>query len=352
MSNMIMRSRGVRLRLGSSGRAALRLGVALPAAAAIALAPTTGALAFITNTATATGSAPDGTTESGTDTANVPVEPATPQIGVDKTFVITDDAGNIKAEATAGDTITYTYTVTNTSNVTLTDIVLVDNHDGTGADPVPTLVADPLTDNGATGDSFDTNDPGGPYDQLGVGDQLTYTGTYVVTQADIDAAGGAAVTPGNTANDDDLDSLAVGTGIYLRDPADTTDDVTVTDSAPAEVPLTINRGIAIDKIALDAAGNRIDTGATPPASVSAGDTITYQYTVQNTGNTNLNDVTVAETAFNGTGTAPVPLLVDASVPATSTDDSADEDVDILAPGDTVTFEATYTVTQSDIDQLQ
>lgn len=90
--------------------------------------------------------------------------------------------------------------------------------------------------------------------------------------------------------------------------------------------------------------------------VSVGDIITYTYRVTNTGNQLISAVTIAET-FNGTGTLPVPrnefLLADNAPSGDSTDSAANNGLwTTLGPGDIVRFTAPYTVTQSDVDQLQ
>jgi len=84
-----------------------------------------------------------------------------------------------------GDVITYTYTITNDGNRPVQDIAINDTHNGSDPAPVPgseTL----LTDAAPTGDSTDgaTN---GSWDVLAPGDIVTFTGTYTVTQADIDS---------------------------------------------------------------------------------------------------------------------------------------------------------------------
>ncbi|GMA33447.1 hypothetical protein GCM10025875_34390 [Litorihabitans aurantiacus] len=65
----------------------------------------------------------------------------------------------------------------------------------------------------------------------------------------------------------------------------------------------------------------------------AGQEITYSFEVTNTGNVTITDAAPVEAAFSGTGE------LSGFTPATAT----------LAPGDVVTFTATYTATQADVD---
>lgn len=74
------------------------------------------------------------------------------------------------------------------------------------------------------------------------------------------------------------------------------------------------------------------------ASFVVGRAITYSFVATNTGNVPLTNVTVDETAFTGTGTAPV-----VSCPAGAAS---------LTPGAQVTCTATYIVTQADVDAGQ
>ena len=99
-----------------------------------------------------------------------------------------------------------------------------------------------------------------------------------------------------------------------------TDDVTAQDDDTQ--PLARSASIALTKT-----GTLNDDDGT--AGVSTGDTITYAFTVTNTGNTTITDIELADTGATITGG-----------PITS-----------LAPGasDSTTFTATYTVTQGDID---
>ncbi len=106
-----------------------------------------------------------------------PVIASNPDISITK--VASDDT-NVQV----GQTVTYTYDVTNTGDVTLSNVNLSDAHNGSGAAPIPgseVLQNDvaPVTD------SVDgTTD--GVWDRLAPGDTVRFTATYLVTQEDVD----------------------------------------------------------------------------------------------------------------------------------------------------------------------
>jgi len=227
----------------------------------------------ITNTATLDADPSGGTYTPVTDDETVTVEAPAPDVTLEKTA---SDTTNVQA----GDVITYSYAVTNTGNVSLTDVTMSDAHSGTG-----TLSA--ITPASAS---------------LAIGESVTFTATYTVTQADIDA--GTAIT--NTAT---VDATPAG-GTFTPE----TDDETVTVDAPAP--------------AMSLAKSASET-----SNVAAGDVITYTYEVVNTGNVTMSDVSITD-AHAGSGT------LSAISPA---------NVASLAVGDSATFTATYTVTQDDID---
>ena len=87
---------------------------------------------------------------------------------------------------------------------------------------------------------------------------------------------------------------------------------------------------------------------------TVGDVITYTYTITNDGNQPIRDVAINDT-HNGSDPAPTPdaetLLTDAAPSGDSTDTAADGSWDVLAPGDVVTFTGSYTVTQTDAENL-
>jgi len=129
------------------------------------------------NTPTATGSSP-GNTDNVTDTTDTPfyidLEDRNPSL------IVSKDAG-ATANVIAGDTITYTYTVTNNGNVPITNVSLSDNVTaGSGVDPTPAYQS--LT-NTSTQSVYTA---GNVIDVLYMGDSATFTGTYVVTQQDVD----------------------------------------------------------------------------------------------------------------------------------------------------------------------
>jgi uncharacterized repeat protein (TIGR01451 family) len=206
-----------------------------------------------TNTATATGTPPVGPNVSDEDDETT-LLPQAPAIELVKTGTFEDE--NNDGNADVGETISYTFTVKNTGNVTLTDVVVVDTE----------IIVD-----------------GGPLESLapGVSDSTTFTGSYTLTQEDIDAG--------------TMYNLATATGITpTGQPVTNTDD--------HQQSLTAAPSIALVKV-----GTFVDNA---PAGVNPGDQITYTFTVTNTGNVTLTDVTVTEDAllFSGTGDLPVPCI--------------------------------------------
>ena len=194
-------------------------------------------------------------------------------------WTVTKVASN-DTNVAVGDVITYTYEVTNTGNVDLTDVSISDVHGGAG-----TLGA-------VTPASVATLTP------MSV---ATFTADYTVTQADIDAGG----TIDNTAT------------------ANAT-PVSGTFTAP-----TADESISLTAPQPEALFSKI---ASPDADVDVGDVVTYTYTVQNTGNVTLNNVTISD-VHGGSGT------LSAITPASAS----------VAPGTSQDFTATYTVTQADVD---
>lgn len=310
-------------------------------AIAIGMANVMPAYAFINNEATASGEAPDGSTISDTDEVDISVDPATPGLTIVKAFTLN---GEVTADGLgeATETIDYTYTVTNSGNTTVNAVAITDTHDGSTALGTPVI---------AVGSA--TGVPGNATVDLLPTEVATFTVTYTITAADIAASGGGG-TP-----DGDLDNSAVAEGTY----PDGGGGVTVTSPADtAEVPLASNPSLDVAKAAYDDGipGTLGGPGSNPAlgtsSDVTAGTLITYVYSVINDGDVPLESVGVTD-AHLGTGTlSAITLFSLTNTSGTSlNDDSIDSDphvIDILQPGDSAVFSATYTVTQADVDTLQ
>jgi uncharacterized repeat protein (TIGR01451 family) len=134
----------------------------------------------LTNTAVTVATAPGGVADAVTNMVDesIDLEDVNPSLLVTK---FADD----DTDVVVGQTITYTYTVTNNGNVPITNISLSDNVTaGSGTAPTPGNETF-LTDLGAPSDSSDAA-VNGTWDTLGPLDSVTFTGTYVVTQSDVD----------------------------------------------------------------------------------------------------------------------------------------------------------------------
>lgn len=296
--------RRARLRSGMS-RTGSRFLLTTALATMFALSSVSASHAALSNTAEASGTPAAGTLTNPTDTLNLPVAAKDPKYTTVKSVVSMTTSNGASSSQTDGlDVITYQYVVDNTGNVTLSGVTLTDagpTFDGNAATNALSAI---------TLISGDTN----ANNQLEPAETWTYTATYILAQADVDNSAGVT------------DGVANAVVAVANDPQatpavqDTGTDLTATATIPATPSLTI------DKTA-DTAG-----------PLTVGQVINYTYLVTNTGNVTISGVDVNETAFNGTGTpVPNPTTVGSTT---------------LVPGGTVTFTASYTVTQADIDTLQ
>ena len=243
----------------------------------------------VLNQALASGTAPDGSTvEDDSD------DPADTTGNDDPTIIPLAQEASIELEKVAtlidggdgvdeGDTIEYAFTVTNTGNLPLSGVTITD--------PLVAVSGGPIT-------LFP-----------GVTNTTSFTAVYTITQQDIDDG---FFTNTATVN---------GTGPNGEAASDVSDDPA--DGTGNDDPTTVNfvqtPSLALEKV------DDISGFSTPPVE---GDTITYSFRIENTGNVTLTNVVVDDPLVNVTGT-PVTLL----------------------PGevDTTTYEATYQITQDDID---
>lgn len=199
---------------------------------------------------------------------------ADPGLSIDKSSQLDDSNGNGRADV--GETIVYTFEVANTGNVTVLGATVDDDRiDGLS----PARV------------------------NLGPGEHATFTSDpYTVTQADVDA--------GEVVNQATATGTTTNGGDVVSDPD--TDRTPGPDHDPS---------LSIEKSARLADANDND-------KADRGETITYRFSVTNTGNVTLRDVRVVDPRVSGLD------------PVT---------VDELAPGETVRFQAApYTVTAADV----
>ena len=195
-------------------------------------------------------------------------------ITLSKAGTLNDDDG--AAGVSAGDTISYAFTVTNTGNVAVTDITLADTGATVSGGPIASLA-------------------------VGASDSSTFTASYTITQTDIDAG-----TYTNTAT-----VTGDGTG---------TDDVTATDNDTRV--LATGASITLSKT-----GTLNDDDGIP--GVSAGDTISYAFTVTNIGDMPVTDITLADPGATVSG-GPIASLA-------------------VGESDSSAFIGIYAITQVDID---
>ncbi len=199
----------------------------------------------------------------------------------------------------AGDVITYTITVTNLGNVTFTNVAVVDELDGIEVQ---------------TGENYTVSGDTATIERLSVGETVTITATYTVTEADLLAG---HVYNHVTATGDPVPG---GDGEDPKIPEDEDDEDDPTDD------LTV--ALIVEKT------SDVPDGVT----LQVGDLITYTITVTNGSNVTLTNV-VVEDHREG-----VEILPGADYAA----DGAMAVIDTLAVGQTVTLTATGMANQEDL----
>lgn len=215
-------------------------------------------------------------------------------IAVIKTAVFNDE--NNDSCSNSGETITYTFNLTNEGNTTITTVELTDTMLGGIIDL-------------ASGDDNSDN-------ELDVDETWIYTADYILTQTDIDA--------GIVSNQATVTGIDVIDGSVLTDLSDDDsvleDDVTETELCQSAEIAVIKTGIYNDDNA-DGCGNE-------------GETITYTFYVTNEGNTSITIVELTDTMLGGI------------ISLASGDDDADNELDV---DETWIYTANYTLLQTDIE---
>ncbi|MBE0392703.1 PKD-like domain-containing protein [Flavobacterium sp. PL002] len=214
---------------------------------------------------------------------------------------------------TVGEIITYTIFVKNTGTVTLKNLNIIDSN-ATGI-----IVSSTTGDNGDPNDKF--------VDKIEPGETATFIATHVIKQIDLDngkvqnTATAGAQDPG-LGSVTDLSDDPDNPNNAIDDPT-----ITLTTSKPA---LSITKSVSDE------------------FNVASGQTLTYTYVVTNNGNITIDNVSISDVHV-GNGTLSLPAIQ--STTGTDTDTS-DNKIEILAPGQTAIWTATYLVNQTDITNQQ
>ncbi|MEE4000731.1 hypothetical protein V1T75_10310, partial [Tenacibaculum sp. FZY0031] len=216
-----------------------------------------------------------------------------PGIAIVKTATFNDENSDTCSNTT--ETITYTMTVTNQGNTGLINVT----------------VNDPLLGGVIALDSGDLNSN----NTLDVGEVWLYIAPYSLTQNNIDSG---FVTNQATVN------AASSQGVIVTD---ISDDNSILENDPTQTNLCQSDGIALIKTALFNDENS-------DGCSNVGETITYSFTLTNTGNTTITNVVLTDPMLGGT----IALA------------SGDTDNDnLLDVGETWAYSANYTITQTNID---
>lgn len=228
----------------------------------------------VLNIATAAGTDPLGEDVVSNEAQDfVPTVERAPALTLDKQATLSDTNGNGLADE--GETISYTFDVENTGNVTVQDVT-IDDPRVTGVSPAAVDLAPGQT-------------------------QRFTAGGYTVTQADV-AVGS-------------VNNTAVAAGTSPTGPVQSNTDSTTTPTPTPDPQIVLTKTAVITG---DADGD---------GHADVGDTITYTFDVENTGNIDVTSVSIDDARITGT------------TPATQ---------DVPA-GETRTFTATYVATQADVD---
>ncbi len=268
----------------------------------------------VTNQATAEGTDPDGTTVSDLSDDELVTEDdptvislcQSSVIAIVKEALLNDE--NQDNCTDPGETIDYTFTVTNEGNTSLSNITVTDPLLEAPNPVVPIVFA-----------SGDTDGDG----ELDVTETWVYTASYAVTQDDIDAGEviNQATATGTTPSGATVDDLS-------DDELVTENDPTVTDLCQQPVIAIVKTGVFVD-------GDQ-DQCSDP------GEAIDYTFTVTNEGNVSLSNITVTDPLLE----APNPVV---PIVFVSGDTDNDGELDVT---ETWVYTASYAITQIDIDAGQ
>ena len=214
------------------------------------------------------------------DQAVIKISVLQPGVTLVKQGVFSDTNGDSYAQP--GELIHYSFRITNTGTIDLTNVTITDPKATITGSPIATL---------ATGQFNTTN----------------YTGTYIITQADINA--GFVVNQA-------LVRAQPAVGTAIQNLSDSNDPTLIGVHDPTITPVFQFKDLTLLK------------GGQLTGNGDIGSLINYSFTVKNTGNVPLTNVTITD-----------PMLTTTSIPVTP---------GTLAPGATGTATASYTVKAIDV----
>lgn len=262
--------------VGKLGKTTLAPGEETTATATYAITAGDIAAGSVVNAVTAKGTAPSGkSVTSNRATARTDIEAPRSALSVSKTVDKTSLTG---AEARPGTKLSYTITVTNGGNSTVSGIWLDDSMDGASG---PLLAQLDRT-------------------ELAAGETATARVSYTVTQSDIDR--------GRVTNTVQASGTGVGGSAVTSGRSSATTSIEASDS------ITVSK--AVDKTEI------------PPSSAVPGTELAYTFTIRNTGTRTLKSVSIADSIGS----------IGKITPAKTT----------LAPGEETTATAPYRITAADI----
>ncbi|MEX6627137.1 HYR-like domain-containing protein [Tenacibaculum salmonis] len=229
----------------------------------------------------------DGDSDDATITTLIP----NPKMSVTKTGVFQDE--NNDGITQVGETILYTFNVSNTGNVTISDIIITD--------PLVTVSGTPITLNPLENNS------------------TMFTAVYTINQLDIDTAtiSNTAIVNGQSPNGDIITDTS-------DDPNNDTNNDTNGDGEPDDTTITtlpIKGSISLTKESLPATDLSYDT---------VGEKIIYQLIVTNTGNTTLKNINITDSNAD----------LGSITPATISE---------IIPGASTIINAEHTITKDDLN---
>ena len=296
---------------------------------------------LVVNSATATGKDPNSTDV--TDTSDAGTNPDGTLVTTPEDEDTDGDASNgddndptgttlvqnpaltvLKTVTTAGsklgDVIGYDILVTNSGDVTVTNIVVTDTNADAGS---------------ITYSNTDDADSDNDIDSLAPGASVTVTVTQTITQAHVDAGLviNSAMATGKDPNNNDVSDVSDagtnpdGTSVTDPDTEDTDGDTTNgDDNDPTGTTLVQNPALTVLK-------------TVTTAGAKLGDVIGYDILVTNSGDVTVTNIVVTDTNADA-----------GSITYSNTDDAdSDNDIDSLAPGASATVTVTQTITQAHVD---